>query len=76
MTLDEEETQVQIAAKAAHETNRIYCEAIGDPPQSTWEEAPEWQRIAQRMKDTLFHCVVWSVLGALAENTRTRVGSC
>lgn len=31
-------------AKAAHEVNRAYCNSIGDSSQSSWEEAPEWQK--------------------------------
>ena len=31
------------AAKAAHEANRKYCEAIGDYSQPDWEHAPGWQ---------------------------------
>lgn len=36
-------TKNQIA-KICHETNRAYCQALGDNSQPTWEEAPEWQR--------------------------------
>ena len=32
------------AAAAAHEANRIYCLWIGDAPQPTWDDAPEWQK--------------------------------
>lgn len=31
-------------AKICHETNRAYCETIGDYSQPSWEEAPQWQR--------------------------------
>ena len=31
-------------AMVAHEINRAYCEATGDPSQVPWCEAPEWQR--------------------------------
>lgn len=31
-------------ARVAHEINRAYCAAIGDDPQPSWEDAPEWQR--------------------------------
>lgn len=31
-------------AKVCHETNRAYCQAIGDNSQPPWEEAPDWQR--------------------------------
>ena len=32
------------AAKAAHEANRVYCQACGDDSQPPWESAPDWQR--------------------------------
>ena len=31
-------------ARAAHEVNRAYCQALGDNSQSAWEDAPQWQR--------------------------------
>lgn len=31
-------------ARAAHEVNKAYCEALGDTSQQPWEDAPEWQR--------------------------------
>lgn len=31
-------------ARAAHETNRAYCLALGDNSQPAWDEAPDWQR--------------------------------
>ena len=31
-------------AQIAHEINRAYCIAIGDSSQSSWNEAPEWQK--------------------------------
>jgi hypothetical protein len=30
-------------AKACHEVNRAYCEALGDTSQPPFEEAPAWQ---------------------------------
>lgn len=27
-----------------HESNRAYCEALGDTSQVSWAEAPQWQR--------------------------------
>jgi hypothetical protein len=33
-----------IVAAAAHEANRIWCDAHGDYSQPHWEDAPEWQR--------------------------------
>lgn len=35
---------VLACAHAAHEANRAYCIAIGDPSQPTWDDAPDWQR--------------------------------
>lgn len=31
-------------AKLCHETNRTYCQLIGDYTQPPWEQAPEWQK--------------------------------
>lgn len=31
-------------ARVCHETNRAFCQSIGDTSQPSWEEAPEWQR--------------------------------
>lgn len=31
-------------ARAAHEINRAYCQALGDNSQPKWEDAPDWQR--------------------------------
>ena len=36
--------QAELIAHMAHETNRAYCQAIGDDSQPTWEEAPDWQK--------------------------------
>ena len=35
--------QIEVAARAAHEVNRSYCEAGGDTSQKSWAEAPNWQ---------------------------------
>lgn len=43
-------------ARVAHEVNRAYCQALGDDTQSSWEEAPEWQRVSARMGVDL-HCM-------------------
>lgn len=32
------------AAIAAHEANRVLCQALGDDSQPTWEKAPGWQQ--------------------------------
>lgn len=31
-------------ARVCHETNRAYCESIGDDTQKPWDQAEEWQR--------------------------------
>lgn len=31
-------------AKACHEINRAYCQALGDSSQPAWEDAPQWQK--------------------------------
>ncbi len=31
-------------AKVCHESNRAWCECLGDRSQPRWEEAPQWQR--------------------------------
>lgn len=31
-------------AQITHETNRVYCQTIGDFSQPEWKDAPEWQR--------------------------------
>lgn len=49
----------EICARAAHEANRAYCQAIGDNTQLPWDEAADWQRDSARK----------GVAGALAGNT-------
>lgn len=36
-------TQYEIA-KACHQVNRAYCQALGDNSHAEWEDAPEWQK--------------------------------
>ena len=36
-------TDEQIA-KICHETNRAYCDALGDTSQVSWADAPDWQK--------------------------------
>ena len=31
-------------ARICHETNRHYCQALGDENQRLWDTAPDWQR--------------------------------
>lgn len=39
------ETQIAIVC---HETNRIYCQTIGDNSQPWWTDAPDWQKQSAR----------------------------
>jgi len=39
---------IEACARAAHEANRAYCLAIGDVSQTSWDDAPEWQRSSAR----------------------------
>lgn len=56
MTLEQ---MIEACARAAHEMNKIYCEALGDTSQAHWEEAPPWQRSS----------AILGVQGALKGNT-------
>lgn len=38
------DTDIENAARVAHETNRAWCEAHGDTSQPSWEDAPDWQK--------------------------------
>jgi hypothetical protein len=31
-------------AKVCHQTNKAYCESVGDNSQPNWENAPDWQK--------------------------------
>jgi hypothetical protein len=35
-------------ARTTYNVNRAYCEALGDHSFGPWEEAPEWQKVANR----------------------------
>jgi RyR domain len=37
--------QIKEIARVAHEVNRAYCKAIGDPEQPAWEDAPDWLQL-------------------------------
>ena len=41
-----QEFNVNEIARVCHEANRAYCINLGDTSQSSWDEAPEWQRIS------------------------------
>ena len=44
MPFEYTELHIEAAARAAHEANRAYCAALGDPSQFGWGLAPAWQR--------------------------------
>lgn len=35
---------IEQMARIVHETNRAYCQAIGDNSQPCWDDAPDWQK--------------------------------
>jgi hypothetical protein len=35
---------IEKIAQVAHEVNKAYCEAIGDNTQTSWADAPAWQK--------------------------------
>lgn len=43
---DAVDSQIEAAARAAHEANRAYCLALGDESQLSWDDAPAWQRMS------------------------------
>ena len=45
---------IEQIAKVAHEINRAYCKSIGDSSQTSWEDAPGWQK-KSAMDGVLFH---------------------
>jgi len=59
LPLTAELEKVEICARVAHETNRVYCLALGDQSQLPWEQVPAW------MKES----VMKGVLGILSGNT-------
>ena len=38
------EEQINQIAFVCHQTNRAYCETIGDKSQSDWDQSPDWQK--------------------------------
>lgn len=36
--------KVEDIAQVAHETNRAYCQVLGDNSQPAWNDAPDWQK--------------------------------
>jgi len=47
---------VKDIARVAHEVNRAYCEATGDDSQTSWDEAPDWQK-KSAINGVRFHLV-------------------
>ncbi len=45
---------IEQVARICHETNRAYCESIGDASQPKWEDAPAWQK-SSAIKGVQFH---------------------
>lgn len=41
---DADASLVHAAARAAHEANRLLCQAMGDNSQLPWEQAADWQK--------------------------------
>lgn len=39
---------VEKIARICHETNRAYCQTLGDDSQAPWDDAPEWQKESAR----------------------------
>jgi hypothetical protein len=48
---------IEMAARVAHEVNRVYCGHLGDASQLSWSASPDWQKkscisgVAERMKN-------------------------
>lgn len=45
---------VEEVARVCHETNRVYCEVLGDGSQTLWHFSPEWQRVSA-INGVIFH---------------------
>lgn len=43
-TMSKTQVEIEQVAKVCHETNRAYCETIGDFTQNPWEVALDWQK--------------------------------
>lgn len=44
LTKNKEPMKIEHIAQVAHEINKAYCEALGDNSQTSWEDAPQWQK--------------------------------
>jgi hypothetical protein len=45
---------IEQIARICHEANASYCDSLGDHSQTSWDEAPEWQR-ESAIKGVEFH---------------------
>lgn len=45
---------IELIAKVCHETNKAYCDSIGDHTQKHWWFAPEWQK-KSAVSGVVFH---------------------
>lgn len=45
---------IQQIARVAHETNESYCHSIGDHSQTSWDDAPDWQKDSA-INGVIFH---------------------
>lgn len=45
---------IEAIASIAHETNRRYCQVLGDDSQPAWGDAPDWQKDSA-IKGVEFH---------------------
>ena len=52
--MDDTEPELLLIAKACHEVNRAYCQALGDNSQPTWDDAPDWQK-ESTIRGVVFH---------------------
>ena len=46
--------KIEQVARIVHEANGALCDSIGDHSQTSWDEAPEWQRTSS-MEAVRFH---------------------
>jgi hypothetical protein len=46
--------RIEQIARICHEANASYCDSLGDHSQTSWNEAPEWQR-ESAIKGVEFH---------------------
>jgi len=47
-------SRVEDIAKITHQTNKAWCEYLGDNSQVDWEDAPDWQR-KSAINGVMFH---------------------